>query len=50
MAKVKTVCRQSTNLPLDALLYQLNRMLRGWIAYFKHGCSSAAFGYLRSYL
>ncbi|MGH3830483.1 MAG: hypothetical protein ACRDRS_08525 [Pseudonocardiaceae bacterium] len=30
MAKVKTVCRQTTNLPLEALLYQLNRMLRGW--------------------
>ena len=50
MAKVKTVCRQSTNLPLEALLYQLNRMLRGWTAYFKHGCSSVTFGYLRAYL
>jgi RNA-directed DNA polymerase len=50
MAKMKKVCRQNTNLPLDALLYQLNRMLRGWTAYFKHGCSSATFGYLRAYL
>jgi RNA-directed DNA polymerase len=50
MAKVKTVCRQNTNLPLEALLHQLNRMLRGWTAYFKHGCSSATFGYLRAYL
>ena len=23
---------------------------RGWTAYFKYGCSSATFGYLRTYL
>jgi RNA-directed DNA polymerase len=50
MAKVKTICRQSTNLPLGVLLRQLNRMLRGWTAYFKYGCSNATFSYLRSYL
>ena len=49
-AKVKTVCRQNTNLTLEALLHQLNRMLRGWTAHFKYGCSSATFGYLRTYL
>ena len=50
MAKVKTICRQNTNLPLADLLRQLNRMLRGWTAYFKYGCSHATFSYLRSYL
>jgi RNA-directed DNA polymerase len=50
MAKVKTICRQNTNLPLEALLQRLNRMLRGWTAYFKYGCSHATFSYLRSYL
>jgi RNA-directed DNA polymerase len=50
MAKVKTICRQNTNLPLEVLLHQLNRMLRGWTAYFKYGCSNATFSYLRSYL
>jgi RNA-directed DNA polymerase len=50
MAKIKTVCRQNINYPLAVLLYRLNRMLRGWTAYFKYGCSSATFGYLRSYL
>ena len=50
MAKVKTICRQNTNLPLEVLLRQLNRMLRGWTAYFKYGCSNATFSYLRSYL
>jgi RNA-directed DNA polymerase len=44
------VCRQSTNHPLAVLLHQLNRMLRGWTAYFKYGCSHATFSYLRSYL
>ena len=29
---------------------RLNRMLRGWTAYFKYGCSNATFSYLRSYL
>ena len=50
MAKVKALCRQNTNLPLGVLLIHLNRMLRGWTAYFKYGCSNATFSYLRSYL
>jgi RNA-directed DNA polymerase len=50
MVKVKTLCRQNTNLPLDVLLHRLSRMLRGWTAYFKYGCSHATFSYLRSYL
>jgi hypothetical protein len=50
MAKVKTICRRNTNLPLGALLRLLNRVLRGWTAYFKYGCSNATFSYLRSYL
>jgi RNA-directed DNA polymerase len=40
----------STNLSLEDLLRQLNRMLRGWTAYFKYGCSNATFSYLRAYL
>ena len=50
MAKVKTICRRSINLTLEVLLHHLNRMLRGWTAYFKYGCSNATFCYLRSYL
>jgi RNA-directed DNA polymerase len=51
MAKVKTQCRKTgTDLPLDALLIQLNRMLQGWCAYFRPGVSSAAFQYLSSYV
>ncbi|RSM57755.1 group II intron reverse transcriptase/maturase [Kibdelosporangium aridum] len=50
MAKAKAICRKNTNQPLRILLLQLNRMLRGWTAYFKYGCSNATFSYLRSYL
>jgi len=49
-AKIKAWCRQNINLPLKVLLIQLNRMLRGWAAHFKYGCSNATFSYLRSYL
>ncbi|MGW1659430.1 group II intron reverse transcriptase/maturase, partial [Streptomyces atratus] len=49
MAKVKKLCWQDVNLPLDALLHQLNQVLRGWTAYFKHGSSKATFNYLRAY-
>jgi RNA-directed DNA polymerase len=50
MVKVKAQCRKTgTDLPLDVLLIQLNRMLRGWCAYFQPGVSSAAFQYLSSY-
>jgi RNA-directed DNA polymerase len=48
--KVKTLCRRTgTNQPLDALLLQLNRTLRGWCAYFRPGVSHAAFHYLSHY-
>ena len=36
---MKTLCRQNTNLPLEALLRQLNPVLRGWTAYFRPGVS-----------
>ena len=48
MAKVKTLYRQSTNLPLNVLLIHLNRMLRGRTAHFKYGWSNATFSYLRA--
>jgi RNA-directed DNA polymerase len=49
-AKIKAWCRKSINLPLKVLLIHLNRMLRGWTTYFKYGCASATFSYLRAYL
>jgi RNA-directed DNA polymerase len=49
-AKIKTLCRQDKNLPLAVLLHQLTSMLRGWTAYFRNGCSSKTFAYVRAYL
>ena len=50
MAKIKALCWQDTNLPLEALLHRLNSMLRGWTTYFRNGCSSTTFAYVRAYL
>lgn len=47
--KVKKICWQDVNLPLETLLYQLNSLLRGWTAYFRPGVSSRAFEYLRAF-
>lgn len=48
--KVKTLCRQDVNLPMEVLLPQLNAVRRGWCTYFRPGVSSAAFGYLRAFV
>ena len=51
MGKVKAQCRKTgTDLPLDALLIPLNRMLQGWCAFYRPGVSSATFQYLSSYV
>jgi RNA-directed DNA polymerase len=51
MAKVKAQCRKTgTGLPLDVLLIEVNRMVRGWCEYFRPGVSSATFQYLSSYV
>ena len=47
-AKIKTICWQNVNLPLEALIQQLNWLLRGWTAYFRPGVSHRAFEYLRA--
>jgi RNA-directed DNA polymerase len=49
MDKVKALCRQDRNLPLEVLLHRLNPLLRGWTAYFRPGVSSSAFNYLRAF-
>jgi RNA-directed DNA polymerase len=48
-AKVKALCRQDVNLPLEVLLHRLNAAMRGWCNYFRPGVSSAAFAYLRAF-
>jgi RNA-directed DNA polymerase len=50
MAKIKALCWQDTNLPLEVLPHRLNSMLRGWTNHFRNGCSSTTFGYVRAYL
>lgn len=42
--------RTGRNRPLSDLLRRLNRVLRGWTNYFRHGASKATFGYLRAYV
>ena len=46
MAKVRALTNRSRHLTLEDLLRQLNPVLRGWCAYFRHGVSKATFGYL----
>ena len=48
-ARVRTITRQGMNAPLAHLLRQLNAVLRGWTAYFRHGSSKATFGYLHQF-
>lgn len=49
MAKVKAMCRQHHNEPLEVLLRRLNPVLRGWCTYFRSGVSSSNFQYLSGY-
>ncbi len=49
MATVRAIMKQGTNSPLSVLLRRLNLALRGWTTYFRHGVSSATFGYLGDY-
>ena len=44
--KVRSLTRQSQHRPLADLLRRLNPVLRGWCTYFRHGVSTATFGYL----
>jgi RNA-directed DNA polymerase len=48
--KVRALCRQDVNLPLEVLLHRLNNAMRGWCNYFRPGVSSAAFAYLRAFV
>jgi RNA-directed DNA polymerase len=48
-AKVRMLTRGRTHQPLEALLCQLNPVLRGWATYFRHGASKATFSYLDAF-
>jgi hypothetical protein len=46
VAKVRALTRRNMHRTLAALLHRLNRVLRGWCNYFRHGVSSRTFSYL----
>ncbi len=46
MDRVRRATRRKRHRALADLLRQLNRILRGWCSYFKHGVSSRTFNYL----
>ncbi|MFE2490913.1 group II intron maturase-specific domain-containing protein [Streptomyces mirabilis] len=41
---------RTPTLSLEVLLHRLNRVLRGWTAYFRFGVSHATFRYLRHFV
>jgi RNA-directed DNA polymerase len=43
---VRTVTRRARHRTLAELLQAINRVLRGWCNYFRHGASKRTFGYL----
>jgi len=47
--KVRALTQGGTNQSLEALLHQLNPVLRGWTNYFRHGASSKTFAYLDAF-
>lgn len=47
--RVRTLTQRSQRLTLTALLERLNRFLRGWTNYFRHGVSKATFSYLDTF-
>jgi RNA-directed DNA polymerase len=46
MEKVRSLTRRNKHRTLADLLRSVNRVLRGWCNYFRHGVSSQTFGYL----
>ena len=46
MAKVRSLTHRQKHRTLADLLLSLNRVLRGWCNYFRHGVSSQTFSYL----
>ena len=46
MGKVRSLTRRNKHRTLANLLHAVNRVLRGWCNYFRHGVSKATFSYL----
>jgi len=51
LGKVRLITRRSTPyVSLEQLLKHLNRVVRGWCFYFRHGVSARTFAYLGNYV
>ena len=50
MGKDRTITRRRKHRTLADLLRLLNRVLRGWCNYFRHGVSARTFGYLDHFM
>jgi len=50
MAKVRSLTARAKHRTLSDLLLSINRVLRGWCNYFRHGVSSQTFGYLDHFM
>lgn len=48
-SKVRSATRGTTNQSLSELPHHLNRVLRGWTNYHRHGAASATFSYLTAF-
>ena len=46
MDRARSLTRRSKHRTLAVLLQSINRVLRGWCNYFRHGVSSRTFGYV----
>ena len=49
MGKVRSLTRRQKHRTLADLLHAVNRVLRGWCNYFRHGVSAQTFSYLEHY-
>ena len=49
MNKVRSLTRRQKHRTLADLLHAVNRVLRGWCNYFRHGVSAQTFSYLEHY-
>jgi RNA-directed DNA polymerase len=50
LRKLKAIFRRYQSQPLDRVVYLINPMLRGWVAYFAIGDASRCFGYVRDWV
>ncbi len=50
LQKLKDIFRRHQSQPIDRVIYLINRVLRGWVNYFRIGNSSRCFGYVKDWV